>query len=88
MQNTLLSGDFTKTSYEKKVYLQLPVPCVQIKDWQKMSFLCPLPCFAAQFSLRPAQYLDAYNRLMRVSNPRNISEYFTNVFVLSFTCIL
>lgn len=53
-----------------------------------MFFLYPLPCFAAQFSLRPAQYLDAYNRLMRMSDPRNIREYFTNVFVLSFTCIL
>ena len=53
-----------------------------------MFFLYPLPCFAAQFSLRPAQYLDAYSRLMRMSNPRNIREYFTNVFVLSFTCIL
>jgi len=49
-----------------------------------MFFLYPLPCFAAQFSLRPAQYLDAYNRLMRTSNPRNIREYFTSVSVVFY----
>lgn len=51
-----------------------------------MFFLYPLPCFAAQFSLRPAQYLDAYNRLTRMSNPRNntwvIHECFCVVFYM------
>lgn len=49
-----------------------------------MIFLYPLPCFAAQLSLCPAQYLDAYSRLMRMSNLRNIRQYFTNVFVVFY----